>query len=304
MDLLACLQAFASVAEHGSLTRSAAALGVATSMLSRQIATLERQAQARLFHRTGRGVVPTEAGLRLLPRAKALLAESDLLVSDLRGELTVPAGTVDVAVVPAVRPLIAQLCARLRREHPRIRLRAHEGYSGQVEEWVTHGRVDVGLFNRYSRGSVRDAEPLLRSPMVLLGRKGLPVVRAPEVPFRRLQDVPLAVPMRPNGLVDWLASHALRRGLRIEFALEGGSESILVEAVTHAGLLMLMPEHVAQRSYGTARFAWSRVCEPGVTQVTWMALTRDRPVTPAGRLVAGLLRELAPSLARGRLHED
>src|SRR5262245_60445739 len=115
MDLLPSLRAFASVAEHGSLTRSAAALGVAQSMLSRQISALEADAGARLFHRTGRGVVLTELGARLLPRAKAMLEDAEALLSDLRDELTSPVGTVDLAVVPAARPLVAQLVARLRR---------------------------------------------------------------------------------------------------------------------------------------------------------------------------------------------
>ncbi|MFM7567892.1 MAG: LysR family transcriptional regulator, partial [Betaproteobacteria bacterium] len=68
MDLLANLRAFSSATEHGSLSRSAAALGVATSVLSRQITALETESHARLFYRTGRGLRLTEFGARLLPR--------------------------------------------------------------------------------------------------------------------------------------------------------------------------------------------------------------------------------------------
>ncbi len=70
------LVALCSVAEHGSLTRASAALDVAQSVLSRRIAALEQQLGVRLFHRTGRGVVPTDVALRLLPRARVILAES------------------------------------------------------------------------------------------------------------------------------------------------------------------------------------------------------------------------------------
>ena len=41
------------------------------------------------------------------------------------------------------------LCARLQQDYPRIRLKAHEAFSGQVEAWVSSGTVDLGLFNRY-----------------------------------------------------------------------------------------------------------------------------------------------------------
>jgi len=70
MDLLGNLRAFASVAEHGSLTRSAASIGVAPSALSRQIAGLEAQLGAPLFERHPRGMVLTEAGEILARHAR------------------------------------------------------------------------------------------------------------------------------------------------------------------------------------------------------------------------------------------
>ena len=69
MDLKG-VRAFCSVAEGGSFSRAAAALGVAQSVLSRQVSALEGELGGRLFHRTGRGVQATELGQALLPRAR------------------------------------------------------------------------------------------------------------------------------------------------------------------------------------------------------------------------------------------
>jgi DNA-binding transcriptional LysR family regulator len=300
MDLLPSLRAFASAAENGSLTRSAAVLGVAQSMLSRQISALEADAGARLFHRTGRGVVVTELGARLLPRARTLLEGTEAFLSDLRDELTSPVGTVTLAVVPAARPLVAQLCARLRRDSPRIRLRAREGYSGQVEEWLATGEADVGVFNRYSRAAVRDAQVLLRSPMVLIGRRGAPVLRQEELAFRRLAGVPLAMPMRPNAMLTLLETTALRLRVELNCAFESGTDALIVDAVDKAGLFAIVPRHVAQRHYGAARFAWTQVTEPALTQTTWMAQTSARPASPAHRTVASLVRQLGPALTQDK----
>jgi DNA-binding transcriptional LysR family regulator len=297
MDLLPSLRAFVSVAENGSLTRSSAVLGVAQSMLSRQIASLEAEAGARLFHRTGRGVVPTELGRRLLPRGKAMLEDAEALLTDLRGELTSPVGTVDLAVVPAARPLVAQLCARLRRDYPRIRLRAREGFSGQVEEWLANGNADVGVFNRYGRAVVRNAESLLRSPMVLIGRRGAPLLQRGELPFRLLAGVPLAMPIRPNAMLSLLETTAQRLRIELNCAFESGADTLIVDGVDNAGLFALVPLHVARRHYGATRFAWARVIEPALTQTTWMAQTSARPISPASRAVAALVRETAPALA-------
>lgn len=219
MNLLANLRAFISATEHGSLSRSAAALGVATSVLSRQITALETESHARLFYRTGRGLRLTEFGARLLPRARALLADSEGLTSELRGEHASPVGTVDVAVVPAVRSVARKLYSLLRDEYPRIHLRVHGGLSGQVEDWIASGKVDIGIFNRYTSAKVRGADAILHSPMVLVGPKELPVAQGAKVTLRSLEGVPMAIAMRPNTLVTALDAAARRQRVSLNLPL-------------------------------------------------------------------------------------
>src|SRR5882672_5172502 len=79
MDLKG-LRAFCSVAESGSFSRAAAALGVAQSVLSRQVSALEIELGARLFYRSGRGVTLTDLGDAVRQRAKSLLMDSEQLL--------------------------------------------------------------------------------------------------------------------------------------------------------------------------------------------------------------------------------
>ena len=57
------LETFVRVAELGSFTRAAQSLDMAQPALSRQVRALELELREALFTRTGRGVVPTDAGL-------------------------------------------------------------------------------------------------------------------------------------------------------------------------------------------------------------------------------------------------
>ena len=57
----------------GSITRAAEAELVAQPSVSRQIALLERELGTALFHRVGRRVVPTEAGIALAECAGRIL---------------------------------------------------------------------------------------------------------------------------------------------------------------------------------------------------------------------------------------
>ena len=70
------LETLALVAELGSLSRAARTLGVAQSLVSRGIGQLEAEWGDRLFERTGRGVVLSEFGRRVMPQVELLLAQS------------------------------------------------------------------------------------------------------------------------------------------------------------------------------------------------------------------------------------
>lgn len=300
MDLKG-VRAFCSVAEGGSFSRAAAALGVAQSVLSRQVSALEGDLGGRLFHRTGRGVQPTELGRSLLPRAKALLAESEQLVLEARGERGAPVGTVDVGVVPGwAQPLVSTLVKRLLADCPRVKLRVHEGYSGQVETWMADGRVEVGVFNRYRRGALRGAEAVLHSDMMLVGPKGHPALRNKDVPFRALGDVALCGPLRPNGLTTVMAELAARHDIELNTVLEGSSAAILREAVMRCGLCTVFPRPYVEREASGPAFAASRIVKPGIEQTTWLAVGTQRPATLAARTVAQLARQILTGRAGGR----
>src|SRR5207249_10318851 len=77
----AVLKLFLEVADLGSFSKAAIARRTVQSHVSRQISELERECGARLFRRTGRGVVLTELGQQILPRVRASLAEMDQLVN-------------------------------------------------------------------------------------------------------------------------------------------------------------------------------------------------------------------------------
>ncbi|HCP02297.1 MAG TPA: LysR family transcriptional regulator, partial [Pseudomonas sp.] len=68
------LQAFLAVAETGSFSRAAEQLHLTQPAVSKRIAMLEQQLDARLFDRIGRHVSLTEAGMALKPRAEQVLS--------------------------------------------------------------------------------------------------------------------------------------------------------------------------------------------------------------------------------------
>ena len=73
----AALSSFPTIAEHGSFTRAAAALGISVSTLSETMRTLEERLGVRLLNRTTRSVALTEAGECLLDQIRPALEQLD-----------------------------------------------------------------------------------------------------------------------------------------------------------------------------------------------------------------------------------
>ena len=67
------LETFVRVAELGSFSQAALVLKTAQPALSRQVRALETELRSTLLHRTGRGVVLTEAGQRLYEHCLGIL---------------------------------------------------------------------------------------------------------------------------------------------------------------------------------------------------------------------------------------
>jgi DNA-binding transcriptional LysR family regulator len=99
--MIDALNSFLAVASSNSFSQVAKAQAVAVSSVTRRIDWLEAEIGARLFHRSSRRVMLTDAGEQFLPRARNILAEmaqaKDALASinaDPRGLMTVTAPTI------------------------------------------------------------------------------------------------------------------------------------------------------------------------------------------------------------------
>ena len=70
---------FLAVADEGSLSAAARALGQTQPTVSRQIVALEHALSITLFERTGRSVVLTQAGVELLDHVRSMASGANML---------------------------------------------------------------------------------------------------------------------------------------------------------------------------------------------------------------------------------
>lgn len=123
MDVFQNLRAFLSVAETGSFSAAARRAGLATSVLTKRIDQLEREVRVKLFVRTTRTVVLTEAGRRWIERVRSLVADFDDTIrqaSDAEHDL---AGPIRIKAPTTLTVLyLADILTRFQTLNPKLRI--------------------------------------------------------------------------------------------------------------------------------------------------------------------------------------
>ncbi|WP_037568958.1 LysR family transcriptional regulator [Phaeacidiphilus oryzae] len=139
------LRVFRAVAEQGTFTAAAIALGYTQSAVSRQIAAVERAADARLLDRRRDGVQLTAAGQLVLRRASAVLDEIEQTARELSG-IEDQGGTVRVGWPPSLGSVVVpRAIVALRASHPAITVTTREGGTPALVRALRTGSVDLAL---------------------------------------------------------------------------------------------------------------------------------------------------------------
>lgn len=135
-----------AVAELGSFTRAADRCFVVQSALSHQIARLEQELGARLFHRTSRQVKVTAAGEAFLPAARQCLEAADRARAEVAAATGEIRGRLSVGAIPTVAAVDVPAALRtLHERHPHVRVGLTTGASDALVRRVTDGRLDLAF---------------------------------------------------------------------------------------------------------------------------------------------------------------
>lgn len=295
------LDYFVHVAELKSFSRAAVVLDIAQSALSRQVRALEIELHETLLLRNGRGVELTEAGRRLFEHGVGILQ----LVSQARAEMTAsrdePVGHITVGVPPTIgRQLTLPLIDGFRRRMPRARLAIVEGLSTHITEWITSGRVDLGLLYNPDGQPGLEIEPVLEERLCLVQRTepGRPADLSP-LPLTELGRFELVLPERAHVFRRLLDSQAMLAGLRLNVAWEVSSVAAIIDLVCAGyGEAVLTASAVAASGRADA-LAVRMLVNPVVPSVLCLASSARQRPTPLVRHTRQLLTELARNLPQG-----
>jgi DNA-binding transcriptional LysR family regulator len=135
-----------AVAELGNFTRAAERCFVVQSALSHQVARLEQELGARLFHRTSRQVRLTPAGEAFLAEARRCLEAADRARAEVAAATGEIRGRLSVGMIPTTSAVDVPAALRSFHDaHPSVRVGLSTGSSDALVRRVSDGRLDLAF---------------------------------------------------------------------------------------------------------------------------------------------------------------
>lgn len=121
LDDITELRTFVRIVGAGSLSAAGREMGLALSVVSKRLATLERRVDARLIARSTRRLALTDEGQALYERAQRILAEVDEAEAALTHGRVEAQGVLRVSATVAFgRAHVSPVCRDLVRLHPKL----------------------------------------------------------------------------------------------------------------------------------------------------------------------------------------
>lgn len=197
---------FEAIARIGSVARAADEIGLSPSATSMSLKELETHLGVQLFARSGRRLLLSEQGRKMLEMARGILVqvgdmEALSVPEEVRGRLRIG------AVAPVGNYMLPQLCAAFMRAHPGVRIELRVLPSQDVMKGVQKMALDLGFVGAPVNSSYLEAEPWRRD--------ALAVCVAPNHPLAGSGAVKLASLANENWLLEKMQSSE-----RISFTVE------------------------------------------------------------------------------------
>ncbi|MDH3279760.1 MAG: transcriptional regulator CynR [Gammaproteobacteria bacterium] len=297
------LRYFLAVADNLSFTRAADQLHVTQPTLSHQVKQLEKEINSVLFDRVGRRVHLTPSGeifheyaqkaLKEINSATAAIAELEGLR---HGALTI--GVFESFSTSLLPPLLADFCDL----HPGVHVTMRQLPSGQLEEQLDKGNLNLGIAYSPPATDKIVAEKLFDEPLVLVVGTKHRLARRKTFHIAELAGEPLTLltaefPSR-RLLESCLAS--VRAKPRI--ALEINSIQATLATVRHTKLATVLTERMAMTVPGLHCIE----LVPTVNRTAAVFWRQGAYRTIAARVMADLIKKayIGPAKPRPKMKTD
>ena len=177
------LQVLVAVVDAGGIRAAARQLNVSQAAVTKAMKSLEDAAGTPLLLRRARGVALTDAGTRVLARARVIARQVTLAQEDLRQSAGEDFGSVRLGVTPYLTLTgLGQAFKWFRQRYRNVEVVLIEGLMARVLPRLRDGTLDIAVVAA-DVGEVQDDEfncvRMQQSPQCIVVREGHPILADP-----------------------------------------------------------------------------------------------------------------------------
>lgn len=270
------IEYFVQVAKLGSVSEAARTLHISQPAISKCLAGIETDLGARLFERSPKGLVLTEAGAILLDSAERILAEHAAYASRIEALTAGRTGSLKVGVSPILTSaFMPKVLMAMAERLPALELSVTSDFG--IFDKLRAGEIDIALGDIPRKRELAwcESEPLFVPEPHLVVRRSHPLAVRRHVALADLVAERWVWPLADMGPARWLSDLFRADGLqppgrRIRLHSRAMTATLLMES----DLVGLMTDHPACRDA-----TWQQLhCLPvTLPQASWsIAILRRR----------------------------
>ena len=287
---------FQKIAELGSFSQAATALGYSQSTVTMQIKQLELELGVRLFNRIGRKITITNEGLVFLKHASIIIRESQNALNELSHEKA-PAGELRIGILESICTAhLPNILSRYHALYPQVTTIIQIGTYAELSNMLNTDQIDVlwifdhlvespswiSIFNYESEISIVSA-----SSNPLASRIGLTLAELANTPF-------LLTESDCSYRADFL-NHLSQSGIKPHVFLEIGSTDI-IKKFTEADLgIALLPKYTISKELSVGKLSLLQVSDYHLTMYGQIFHHKNKWTSPSLTCFARLVQESIPS---------
>ncbi len=243
MPSLRDLEYLVALADHRSFRRAAEVCNVSQPTLSIQIRKMEEELGTALVERAPRNLVLTEAGQRVLTRARRILDEMAQLTDEARRSHEAGAVRLRLGVFPTLGPYLLPLVVPgFIARFPEVELMLTEEKSSQLLRRLIDGQIDAALLALPVESRHLTGKTLFEEPFRLAVPKAHPLAALQEIDLDALADQRLLLLEEGHCLRDQALEVCRLTGAREHDGFRGTSLETLRQMVAAGVGVTLLPD--------------------------------------------------------------
>lgn len=140
------LEYIVALADLQSFSKAAEFCCVSQPSLSMQVQKLEDELNLILFNRKVKPLQPTLEARDIILKARAILNESNSILSLSKGWSNQVNGTVSIGVIPTIAPyLMPKFLADFQVKYPDLSISIAETTTSNIKKGINEGKIDIGI---------------------------------------------------------------------------------------------------------------------------------------------------------------